>query len=149
MYQTDFVCTYKLLKSRILQEQLYRIQLLQAFDLEQWDDEKINTMTTDLYNNLADKEPFIQILSKANENKQIKEMLDLFAYANGNSTANSTANGTANGTANNTANNIDNDLVFRLLFKFEFFDLFHRCLVDYLLHSDLNEVYLNKLLIAF
>ena len=42
MYDTNFRCTYNLIKDKLDSETLYRIQYLQAFELEDWDGEKIN-----------------------------------------------------------------------------------------------------------
>ena len=43
MYQTDFICTYKNIDDSSEQEDLYRIQLLQAFDIDMWDDDEVNS----------------------------------------------------------------------------------------------------------
>jgi hypothetical protein len=113
------------------QEHLYRYQILQAFGLEQWDDEVIDATIQELYTQVAPEEVFQLIFSKARENKQIKEALEMLAYAEGNAYADT-----------------DNEMVFQLLFKFEFFDLFHRCLVDFLHRKNIAEPVLNKLLFA-
>ena len=42
----------------------------------------------------------------------------------------------------------ENDIIFKLLFKFEYFDLFHRCIVDYLLNHTIADVFVSKLLNA-
>ena len=63
MYQTDFVCTYKLLKHDTDQEQLYRLQFLQAFGLNGWQEDKINLMITDLYMVLSRTAEFKEIFS--------------------------------------------------------------------------------------
>ena len=39
-----------------------------------------------------------------------------------------------------------NDIIFNLLFKFEYFDLLHRCLADYLTNDTINFTFLDKLL---
>ena len=127
MYQADFICTYKLMDNPNDQEQLYRIQLLQAFNLNKWDDEKINRTIADLYmvlNNIL-KEVFI----KARLNKNIMEMLD-FLKLRGEIRLD------------------ENDIIFSLLFKFEYFDLLHRCIVDYLINYTIAEKYIQNLLKA-
>ena len=125
MYQADFICTYKLMDNEYDQEQLYRIQLLQAFDLNEWNDYKINEVIADLYkvlNNIL-KDVFI----KARMNKNIIEMLDILKLSG--------------------EKRLDeNDIIFNLLFKFEYFDLLHRCLVDYLINNTIAEKYIQALL---
>jgi hypothetical protein len=125
MYQADFICTYKLMDNEYDQEQLYRIQLLQAFDLNEWNDYKINEVIADLYkvlNNIL-KDVFI----KARMNKNIIEMLDILKLSD--------------------EKRLDeNDIIFNLLFKFEYFDLLHRCLVDYLINDTIAEKYIQALL---
>jgi hypothetical protein len=125
MYQADFICTYKLMDNEYDQEQLYRIQLLQAFDLNEWNDYKINEVISDLYkvlNNIL-KDVFI----KARMNKNIIEMLDILKLSG--------------------EKRLDeNDIIFNLLFKFEYFDLLHRCLVDYLINDTIAEKYIQALL---
>jgi hypothetical protein len=124
MYQADFICTYKLMENEYDQEQLYRIQLLQAFNLNKWDDEKINRTIADLYmvlNNIL-KEVFI----KARLNKNIMEMLDFLKLSG-------------------EVRLDENDIIFSLLFKFEYFDLLHRCIVDYLLNDTIAEKYIQNL----
>ena len=125
MYQADFICTYKLMDNPNDQEQLYRIQLLQAFNLNKWDDEKINRTIADLYmvlNNIL-KEVFI----KARLNKNIMEMLDFLKLSG-------------------EIRLDENDIIFSLLFKFEYFDLLHRCIVDYLINDTIAEKYIQNLL---
>jgi hypothetical protein len=50
MYDSEFICTYKMMDSEEDQEQLYKIQLLQAFNLEEWNDEVINDTMVELFN---------------------------------------------------------------------------------------------------
>ena len=49
MYQTDFICTYKLMDEEFSRNQLYRIQLMQAFNLEECDDDIVNKIIKSLY----------------------------------------------------------------------------------------------------
>jgi hypothetical protein len=111
------------------QEQLYRIQLLQAFNLNEWDDEKINATIDDLYMVLASINEFNSIFLKARLNENIMEMMDLFKLSG-------------------EVRLEENDIIFKLLFKFEYFDLLHRCIVDYLLNNTIAEKYIKNLLDA-
>ena len=126
MYQADFICTYKLMDDDSDQDQMYRIQLLQAFDLNEWNDAVIDTTITELYAKLSDLPIFKEIFKKARENRYIMEMLDLLRL--------------------NGEENLDDDIIFHLLFKYEFFDLLHRCIVDYLLNNTIHEKYTSSLL---
>jgi len=129
MYQADFICTYKMMDEPDDQEELYRIQLLQAFDVTDVDDEQINEITAELYAELANRPDFITIFNKARQNKSIIEMLD-FLKLSGEERLD------------------ENDIVFNLLFKFEYFDLLHRCIIDYLINEDVQEKHINNLLNA-
>lgn len=121
MYQADFICTYRLMDNENDQEQMYRIQLLQAFDLNVLDDNVINTTIQELYAKLKDSPEFKEIFTQARENKMIIEILELLNLS-------------------------DDDIIFQLLFKFEYFDLLHRCIVDFLLNGSVDAKYSSKLL---
>ncbi len=111
------------------QEQLYRIQLLQAFNLNEWNDMKINTIIKDLYMVLSRTEEFKEIFAKARANQSIIEMMDLFKLSGEERLE-------------------ENDIIFNLLFKFEYFDLLHRCIVDYLVNNNLSPKYVSNLMAA-
>ena len=133
---------------------MYRYQLLQAFGIEQWEDAAIEATIQELYTKVATEPVFQLIFAKARENNQIKEMLEMIAYAEGDdSSRNAYAEGDDSISTTSrisTSSSISNDtMIFRLLFKYEFFDLFHRCLVDFLhLKQKISEPILNKLLFA-
>lgn len=129
MYQADFICTYKLMDDEIDQEQLYRMQLLQAFDVKEWEDDIIRKIILELYTEIADRNDFKEIFRKARLNKSIIDMLDLLKL-------------------NGEERLEENDIIFNLLFKFEYFDLLHRCLVDYLLNHSIDTKYTSKLITA-
>ena len=67
MYQADFVCTYKLFDDMDDndREQMYRIQILQAFDLNEWNDDKINKIIEELYFSISSDGVFNDIFKKA------------------------------------------------------------------------------------
>ena len=110
-YVTDFICTYKLMDDEFSQDYLYRVQLLQAFGMEKWDDDKINVITNDTFNKIKDTDIFREIIETAKKNKDMMTVMALIC----------------------TEDNIDQDeLVFELLFKYEFFDMTHKCLCEQL-----------------
>lgn len=126
MYHADFICTYKMMEDVDDQEQMYRIQLLQAFGLNHWDDEQVIPVVMELYNDLSKTDEMNLIYNKARQNPIIQEMLTIFS----------------------DESLIGDDIILNLLFKFEFFDLLHRCIVDFLLNGDIDQKYKNNLLNA-
>ena len=119
-YQTDILCTYKLVDDEYDQEELYRIQLLQIFNLEDYDDTLVNAITKELYEkvienaeNKNNKNDFKELLNKAKENNELAFMLAIVC-----------PEGEQDDEYELT--------LFRLLFKFEYFDLFHKCISEYL-----------------
>ena len=123
------------------QDQLYRIQLLQAFNLEQWDDVKINSCIAELLTILAPSEEFKAILNKANENKEIIEVLANIGLSEDYCKEGNSSN------SNNSSNGND-DIVFKMLFTYGYFDLIHWCLCDYLTRKSVRPIRLNALLNA-
>ena len=105
MYQTDFICTYKNIDDSD-QEDLYRIQLLQAFNIDTWDDEKVNNITEGLFNQMATAGGMKDIITKCREYPDHAMLVSMMGS--------------------------DDLTVFRLLFKFELFDFMHKCIVEYM-----------------
>ena len=60
MYVTDFVCTYKLLDD----ETLYRIQFLQALNINKWDGVIIDKVLTSLQEKCATYSEFKTVIDK-------------------------------------------------------------------------------------
>ena len=79
MYHADFICTYKMMEDVDDQEQMYRIQLLQAFGLNHWDDEQVIPVVMELYNDLSKTDEMNLIYNKARQNPIIQEMLTIFS----------------------------------------------------------------------
>ena len=138
MYQADFVCTYKLFDDMDEndKEQMYRIQLLQAFDLTEWNDDIINNIIEELYFSICLSGDFKDVFTKARRNKDINELLNIYNASN------------REIETDKIAILDENDIIFKMLFKFEYFDLTHRCIIDYLIHNSIDDIYLNKLLSA-
>lgn len=127
MYKTDFVCTYKLMDEEFT-NYLYQIQLLQAFNLEKWDDNVINNRCFELYTLLTNADTiFRDIIEKAKKNIDIKNIYDSII----------------------DKDEDDNILIFTLLFTYDYFDIFHKCICDYFRNNKLSltslENIMNKL----
>ena len=113
------------------QDQLYRIQLQQAFNLEQWDDAKINSILEELLPTLlSSSNDFKKIFDKAKENKNIVEVL------------------TNTGLLDEDNENSNDDIIFKMLFTYDYFDLVHWCLCNYLRNGHVKQLHLDNLLKA-
>lgn len=123
MYKTDFICTYKMMDTDEDREMLYRIQLLQAFDLDKWDKFIINITLEELYNSMSNDKGLALILS------QISTVKDLQFLIN-----------------NNELETDKNILLFNLLFQYEYFDLFHNCILGFMRTGEIDDKPLQKLL---
>jgi hypothetical protein len=77
MYNTTFLCTYKLHDDEEDQDTLYRHEYLYAFGLKEYDSDAIITLLHDIYEKLKDNKHFIQIaeshyyFSKENKNHEL------------------------------------------------------------------------------
>ena len=103
MYDSIFVCTYKAHDSDD-QEGMYRVQFLQAFGITQWDDDEVSRITKELFDELRSNDDIKEVLSKARESEQLQMFLAIIGD--------------------------DDASVFQMLFKFELFDILHRCIHD-------------------
>jgi hypothetical protein len=160
MYQTDFLCTYKLMDNADDQEDLYRIQLLQAFDLTVWDDTEINNIMMDVFHTMNKSREFKQIIQKSYTNVYIKQLLDLFVLQDTASIDSASPDSASLDPASLDPASLDSasldppkqnkndDLIFTLLFKYEYFDLLHRCICDYAANGVMSETILNTFLNA-
>lgn len=101
MYKTDFICNYKQHDEED-KEDMYRIQLLQIFDLQLWDDNVINTEIENIF--IKYKHDLKDILEAANES----EKLSIIKNVIGN----------------------DDLTLFKGLFQFDLCDLIHLCICD-------------------
>ena len=122
MYVDDFICTYKL-HDEDDQEIMYRSQFLQALDLNTWNDKLVEERLSTLYLSIKENEDIREIITKAKTSKTL-EMLLLFSG--------------------------NNDItLFKMLFKFELFDMTHRCICDIRSKNSISttnkEVLLNNL----
>jgi hypothetical protein len=123
-YQFDFVCTYQLMDTPEDQEQLYRIQLLQAFELETWNEFEINDTIVELFSILYLNDDFKAIIKKARNNDNIVKMFE---------TLNMEYTG---------------DTIFTVLFNYEYFDLLHSCIGDILINKEIHPTHLTNIMNA-
>ena len=118
MYCADFICTYKLLENESESEHLYRIQFLQAFQSENWNDDIINDKMKDLYENIKDNTNIKDIINNIKKSKNLEMMITLLG---------------------------DDELtLFKLLFKYELFDFTHKCICNILNNNNENVTNENK-----
>ena len=82
-YITDFVCTYNLIENDFSDTNaLYQLQLLQAFNLEIFDDTIINKITEQIYEKFKTNNYIIKLLNECNK-KYIDDELTLFRFCFG------------------------------------------------------------------
>jgi hypothetical protein len=125
-YQTDFICTYKLIDEEFTDD-LYQVQLLQAFNLEKWEDIVINSLCFELYTLLTNSNiVFRDIIEKAKHNTDIKNIYDSVIDKDGED---------------------DDKIIFTLLFTYEYFDLFHKCICEYMRNGKVSFQTLENLMI--
>ena len=127
-YQSDFICTYKLMDDEYTEE-LYQIQILQAFNLKYWDDIIVNRSCFELYTLLTNSNKiFTTIVEKAKKNINIKNRY--------------------NSIIENCENDDDDDdmIIFSLLFTYDYFDLFHKCICDFFQKGEISLKSLNALM---
>ena len=98
MYNTKFLCTYKLHDDEDDQDTMYRHEYLYAFELKEYDSDKIMKTLEYIYEKLKNNADFIEILESH------------FHYICDNN------------------NNKNHEIVLQFLFSFHTFNLFHDCL---------------------
>jgi hypothetical protein len=134
MYQTDFICTYKLMEDEFSRNQLYRIQVVQAFNLEVCDEDIINKIIKSLYTQFEQLERFRTIVETAMTNTLLIEIFEAFDVND----------------KNTNKASYKKEFFFTLLFNYEHFDLLHRCICEQLNKGEImNGTYekmINKLL---
>ena len=116
MYIYDFICTYKMMDDDDDRNDLYRIQILQAFGLHCYDDAALNKKIEELYYHMKEKEC-----------AQLKEIIEESYKVNQHIC-------------------VCDMLVFTFLFSYDYFDLFHKCLIDFFTHGRISEETKNNLI---
>ena len=120
MYDSNFVCTYQHLNDNEADD-LYKVQFLQAFRLDDWNDKQVGDEIDMLYANMKDLQVIKCGISKLRNNKT--SQYSLFCT--------------------------DDETTFRVLFGFDLFYLMHKCICEFSNHAmisdDTCEALLNKL----
>ena len=107
-YNLDFLCTYKSFNENYDSNLCYQIQLLQAFNMSKYDEFIINNNIEKTYLYLRDNEEIKKIINiLSTKHSQIQIIC-----------------------VNNKE--LENIVLFQLLFSFDYFDVFHKCLVNFL-----------------
>ena len=123
-YQFDFVCTYKSMDTLEDQEQLYRIQLLQAFELENCNEFEINDTIIELFSILYLNDDFKAIIKKARINDNIVKMAETLNME------------------------CAEDNIFTVLFNYDYFDLLHSCIGDIFMNKVIHPTHLTNIMNA-
>lgn len=110
MYQADFICTYNEMDTPEDQEMLYQIQLLQAFDLKTWDEQKVKVTIEELYTAIEADPSIAVILDNMSKVEDLQTIISMTPH---------------------TTKREKNLLLFSLLFQYEYFDWFHNCVIDF------------------
>jgi hypothetical protein len=133
-YQADFICTYKQMYDEDDQHLLYQIQLLQAFGLHSFSGQDIEDEMSELISTLMSKSPesklFMTTVFTKLQNttdSHIKMIIDVCNQSE------------------HTSGNMS-DILITLLFRFECFDLFHKCLCELFQSGNIKPASLEALL---
>jgi hypothetical protein len=102
------------------QEDMYRAQFLEAFNLTEWDDNKINAETEKLYSICKTKKEFPMLLNKLKQSEELKLLLSIIGDSD--------------------------DVVFKCMFRFELFDVAHRYFCSILGDEQENESAINNII---
>jgi len=117
MYNIDFECKYYLEKS----DELYRTEILKAFEMDEWDDKIMNDKMDTLYHHIKDCDFVTDLIKKLKENKEFSVFMYFISQDGG------------------------DDAVFRIIFNFDYFHLFHSVLCYYIRYNELNDELFKKL----
>ncbi len=119
MYITDFICTYK---QHDINDQnvIYQQQLLQAFNLDAWDDDIVNTSVKEIYEKIKDNQDINDILNKIKNDEKNSVLMLLMGT--------------------------EDVAIFQILFRFDLFDITHRLLCTLLTTGKVDKTHKLNLL---
>lgn len=127
---SNFICTYHLMEDYNDSLELYRVQLLQTFNLDVFDDKIISKTIDKLYSKLKDNLEIKQILKKLY--KLEKSNIDFLQ---------------------SMSTGDKYQISFQLLFGYDYYYIFHKCYSKYInaLNLDIldSNNYFNELLLKF
>jgi len=124
-YNSEFLCTYKSMDEEYYQNLCYQIQILQALNISKYDDTIVSNHIEKIYYFLQNYYE-IDIILLALKEKYKNSSISFFIENN-------------------------NSALFQMLFSYEYFDIFHKCLSQYLRDKklekelDTNKKYFNEL----
>ena len=118
----DFLCTYHLIENDDnLSSICYQNQLLQSFNLNNFDSQKIDDNILKVFNIMRDDEEIIEILDILSDRVQIFNFLK----------------------QNNQK--LDYSFIFQMLFSYDYFYLFHNSFIHYKTNKSLNKSSFSEL----
>jgi len=99
---------------------MYRIQFLQIFDLDIWDDNIINEISNDMYNKVKTNTDIISIINSAKKSDKLTTIKQFIG---------------------------DDDItIFKGLFQYDLLDLFHLCLCDLVNSNEITTINKDNLI---
>jgi hypothetical protein len=111
-YNTEFLCTYKSMADDYYKNLCYQIQILQALNISKYDDIIVSNHIEKIYyflQNYYEIDIILLVLKEKYKNSSISFFIE---------------------------NN--NSALFQMLFSFDYFDIFHKCLCQYLINKRLK-----------
>jgi hypothetical protein len=118
-YNTEFLCTYKSMPEEYYKNLCYQIQILQALNISKYDDIIVSNHIEKIYYFLQNYYE-IDIILLALKEKYKNSNISFFIENN-------------------------NSVLFQMLFSYDYFDIFHKCLCQYIISKRLkNEPDINK-----
>jgi len=118
----SFILTYNLIEDYDTSLELYRIQLLQFFKINNYCDKTISDITNSLYDYLNKNIEIIEILEKIYNLEKIN--IDNISMV---------------------CNENQNKICFQLLMGYDYLYMFHKCLVNYINNNNNNSTNKNNL----
>jgi hypothetical protein len=135
------------------QEHLYKIQLLQAFNLEEWNDEVINDTMVELFDLMKLDENLYKILLSLSKVESLQKVINMANECiDMNDNTNKADTSTSAADTSTSAADIEFNkkmVLFGLLFQFEYFHLFHRCIYDFIHLWYITDKSVNALIETF
>jgi hypothetical protein len=131
MYITDFVCTYKRMETEREQDEMYRIQLLQAFNLNEWNDKAVDQCNVILFNELFEEKAFKGLLDIASTWAPIKNLVALFCLEYSTTEPPPPVAPLLNLKSKVELSRMEYLVIFKLLFNYDHFDIWHGLICEY------------------